>query len=521
MRNPVDRAVRAIARRNASALVWAQFGLAHLVTFGGIGLLSLYQSISSSDFWLLVGVLQALVLLDNVISIKLTRAMWRPARAWERGARDPASIVAAWTALATLPIEYVRRARKYPFFFSYLPFVAFIVWKLHLHWYSFFVIAAAGTGVLATGLLVRYFTMEIVTRPVLERIAADLPKGFTPGAVGLPLRWRLLATLPVINVVTAMVVAGIASHRHHAGLSDLGIAWLVAVGVSFTLSLELVILVLRSLGSALDDLQAATERVRRGDYAARVPLVSTDEIGRLTQSFNLMMEGLEERQRLQEAFGAYVDPTLTERVVREGTDLGGEEREVSILFLDILNFTAFAERSAPQEVVARLNDFWELVVPILLRHGGHANKFIGDGLLAVFGAPEHLTDHADRALAAALEIADEVERRYGGELGVGMGVNSGGVIAGTVGGGGRVEFTVIGDAVNTAARVEAATREIGYDILITGSTKALLRGTVELVECAPVELKGKRERVTLWAPQVRDSTAAADAVAVRGVGGGG
>jgi class 3 adenylate cyclase len=154
-------------------------------------------------------------------------------------------------------------------------------------------------------------------------------------------------------------------------------------------------------------------------------------------------------------------------------------------------------------VVAQLNEFWEFVVPILLRHGGHANKFIGDGLLAVFGAPEHLPDHADRALAAALEIASEVARRYRASLGVGIGVNSGSVIAGTVGGGGRVEYTVIGDAVNTASRVEAATRETGDRVLITDSTKQLLRSSaVELLECAPVELKGKREPVTLWAPRV-------------------
>jgi class 3 adenylate cyclase len=513
----VDRVVRAISRRNSFALIWAQFGLAHLIALGGIALLALYQDMSASDFWLLVGVSQAVVALDNLISVRLTYRMWRPVRAWENGARDPESTVVAWLAAAMLPFEYVRRMRRYPFVFAYLPLVGFITWKLHLHWYSFFLIAAAGTAVLGTQLIVRYFTMEIVARPVLEQIATHLPTRFTPGTVGLSLRWRLLATLPVINVITGMVVAGISSHRHHAGLSDLGIAWLVAVGVSFTLSLELVVLVLRSLHSSLEDVQQATERVRRGDYSARVPVVSTDEIGRLAQSFNLMMEGLQERQRLQEAFGAYVDPALTDRVLQEGADLGGEEREVSILFLDIRDFTEFAERASPHEVVTRLNEFWELIVPIVQRHGGHANKFIGDGLLAVFGAPEVLADHADRSLAAALEIASEVARRYGGSFGVGIGVNSGGVIAGTVGGGGRVEYTVIGDAVNTASRVEAATRETGDPVLITDSTKALLRSSrVDLVECAPMELKGKREPVTLWAPRL-SQPAAPEALSVPGV----
>ena len=126
----------------------------------------------------------------------------------------------------------------------------------------------------------------------------------------------------------------------------------------------------------------------------RVPVVSTDETGELAASFNAMVAGLDERERLREAFGAFVDPALTERVLAEGTDLRGEEVEVSVLFLDVRGFTAFAERAAAHEVVATLNELYEAVVPVILRHGGHANKFIGDGLLAVFGAPERHADHA-------------------------------------------------------------------------------------------------------------------------------
>ena len=132
---------------------------------------------------------------------------------------------------------------------------------------------------MAAGLIVRYFTMEVVTRPVLERLANYLPPDFAIEAPGLPLRWRLFAAAPVINVITGVVVAGLSTHGHHETLSDLGISWLIAVGVSFTISLELVVLVVRSLGSSLTDLQRATERVRAGDFSARVPVVATDETG--------------------------------------------------------------------------------------------------------------------------------------------------------------------------------------------------------------------------------------------------
>jgi adenylate cyclase len=189
--------------------------------------------------------------------------------------------------------------------------------------------------VLAYSFLVRFFAMEVVVRPVLEEIAENLPKDFAISASGLPIRWRLLAAAPVINVITAVVVAGLSTSGHHARLTDLGVAWLIAVVVSFTISLELVMLVVRSLMATFSDLQRATTRVSAGDFAARVPVVSTDETGRLAESFNQMVEGLDERERLRAAFGAYVDPGLADRVLAEGANLAGGEVDVSVLFLDI------------------------------------------------------------------------------------------------------------------------------------------------------------------------------------------
>jgi class 3 adenylate cyclase len=246
-----------------------------------------------------------------------------------------------------------------------------------------------------------------------------------------------------------------------------------------------------------------TERVRQGDLGARSPVLSGDEMGVLARGFNAMLDGLQERERLREAFGSYVAPDVAERVLREGTLLEGEEVEVSIVFVDICAFTEFAERASARETVAYLNDFFGLVVPILARHGGHANKFIGDGVLGVFGAPEKQHDHSDRALEAACEIALAVEERYGEDLAMGAGINSGPVSAGSIGGGGRLEFTVVGDAVNVAARVERATRDLGDRVLITEATRCLLtRDAIPLEERGTVPLKGKSEPVPIWAPDL-------------------
>jgi class 3 adenylate cyclase len=298
-----------------------------------------------------------------------------------------------------------------------------------------------------------------------------------------------------------VVVAGLVTDNTRE-LDMIGLAGVVAFAVSAAISMWLGLVLADAISGPIIDLRDATRRVGAGDLSVRVPVVSTDETGELAASFNAMAVGLGERRRLHEAFGAFVDPALTERVLAEGTDLEGEELEVSILFLDVRGFTTFAESAAAHEVVATLNELYEAVVPVIRRHGGHANKFIGDGLLAVFGAPERHPDHAARAVAAAREIAELVRRGSGGRLRVGLGVNSGDVVVGTIGGGGRRDFTVIGDPVNTAARVEAATRLTGDDMLITEATLRALGPHADGFEERPATpLKGKAATVRLYAPR--------------------
>ena len=214
------------------------------------------------------------------------------------------------------------------------------------------------------------------------------------------------------------------------------------------------------------DLAEGTERVAAGDYSQRLPVVQDDDLGALAASFNRMQAGLAERQRLQAAFGTYVDPVLATKLLEQGDDVfTGERREVTVMFVDIRDFTPFAETNPAEDVVARLNALFEIVVPAVVDAGGHVNKFLGDGALAVFGAPNDLADHADAALNAAVLIQRLVAERFGGELRIGIGINTGTVIAGTIGGGGKLEFTLIGDTVNVAARVEQLTKTTGDAIL--------------------------------------------------------
>lgn len=352
-----------------------------------------------------------------------------------------------------------------------------------------------------SSVVLRYLALELGMRPVLASVG-ESPRGASPrDAAQVSLHRRLLAAVPTVTWGSGVIVGGLLTVDTRQ-LDTVGLASLVALAVSATVSTWLSLVLADAVSGPIIDLRDATRRVGSGDLDVRVPVVSTDETGQLADAFNAMVVGLEERERLRDAFDVFVDPALTERVLAEGTDLRGEEVDVSILFLDVRGFTAFAEAAAARDVVAALNTLYDEVVPVVLRHGGHANRFLGDGLLAVFGAPERQPDHATRAVAAACEIAHRVRRGLADELQIGVGVNSGRVVAGTIGGGGRRDFTVIGDAVNTAARVEAATRLTGDDVLITEATLQALGPDAgrRFDERPSVPLKGKAATVRLYAP---------------------
>jgi adenylate cyclase len=248
------------------------------------------------------------------------------------------------------------------------------------------------------------------------------------------------------------------------------------------------------------ELAAATVRVAAGNYSQRLPVVQDDDLGALAASFNRMQAGLAERQRLQVAFGAYVDPALAARLLEQGDDIfTGERREVTVMFVDIRDFTPFAEANTAEDTVSRLNALFEIVVPAVVNAGGHVNKFLGDGALAVFGAPNDLADHAEAAVTAAVLIHRLVAERFGGELRIGIGINTGLVIAGTIGGAGKLEFTLIGDTVNVAARVEQLTKTTGDAILLTQQcVDAMASRPLGLVNRGFHVLKGKAASVQVF-----------------------
>jgi adenylate cyclase len=282
--------------------------------------------------------------------------------------------------------------------------------------------------------------------------------------------------VPILGVVIGSVLA-------------LGLAVPISVGMGFSPSMQ-----------PIRDLAAGAERVAAGDYGQRLPVAQDDDLGALAASFNRMQSGLAERQRLQGAFGSYVDPALAARLLEQGDDVfTGERREVTVMFVDIRDFTRFAEANSAEDTVARLNALFDIVVPAVVDAGGHVNKFLGDGALAVFGAPNDLAGHADAAFTAAMLIQRSVEDCFAGALRIGIGINTGPVIAGTIGGGGKLEFTLIGDTVNVAARVEQLTKTTGDGILLSRrSVDALVTRPAGLVDRGSHAVKGKSAAVQVF-----------------------
>jgi adenylate cyclase len=361
--------------------------------------------------------------------------------------------------------------------------------------YIFIVVSLVGLTTAAS----TYLIAERILRPVATRALADGAKGDVRVS-GVRRRalfaWAVGSAVPV----GGLLAVGIVSLATDTGSREaVLVATIVLSGIALTMGLWTVGWAAGATGGPIIKVVAALEKVEAGDLDTRVSVYDATEIGRLQIGFNSMVSGLREREQLREAFGTYMDPEVARHILEQGTDRAGEEVEVTIMFLDIRSFTRYAADTPATEVVARLNGLFERVVPIVRDHEGHVDKFVGDGVLAVFGAPRREERHADLALRAAIAIARAVEE-HGEGLEVGIGLNSGQVVAGNIGGGGRLEFTVIGDVVNVAARVEAATRETGDTILVSGRTRDLLDDPPEFEERPGIRLRGKSEEVTLYSP---------------------
>jgi class 3 adenylate cyclase len=263
----------------------------------------------------------------------------------------------------------------------------------------------------------------------------------------------------------------------------------------------------RAVQQPLDALIDRMRSVAAGDFGVRTSVLSGDEIGVLKGHFNTMVEGLEEREKIRNTFGRSVSMEIAEKLMNGGAvDLEGEEIVTTVMFADIRSFTALSERMAPRDLVTFLNEYFSFVVRPIAAERGVVNKFIGDSVMAVFSPVFGVANHAEAAVRAALGMraalaAFNAEGRWE-TIRQGVGIHSGVLVAGTVGAEERREYTVIGDTVNVASRIESQTKVAETDILVSGATVDLvdpmLQRNFGLRETAPVIMRGKSTPTRLF-----------------------
>lgn len=250
----------------------------------------------------------------------------------------------------------------------------------------------------------------------------------------------------------------------------------------------------------------ASKEIEKGNFQLTLEAESGDEIGKLTTSFVEMGKGLSDRDKMKDAFGKFVNKDIAEMVLKGEVKLGGDKRECVILFSDIRNFTSLSEKIEPELVVEFLNQYFTAMVKCINANGGSVNKYIGDAIMAVWGELGHTELDTEKAIQAALDMRKSLvqfNKNRGTDkkpkIFIGIGINTGEVIAGQIGSEDRLEYTVIGDTVNLASRVESLTKVFGADILITGNSYEKVKGSFVVEKLKPIKVKGKKSLQTIYA----------------------
>ncbi len=394
-----------------------------------------------------------------------------------------------------------------------------------------FVIDSDGVVIYHSEKAYRYMSLIPLSDEAQKRIATD--KRFRLEKIN-SLNMKVLGERAIEPSNTGHVryVSPLTNSREIAGFSPVGThAWTVIVSeqesvfsaplqklfadVWLSLSVVGIIIVIlalfvsRLLVRPIQILARAARAVERGDYdKANTNIKTNDEIGQLARSFNSMLVGIRDREKVKDVFGRMVSPEVREKLLEGSLSLGGETARVAVLFSDIRDFSSISERMTAQEVVAMLNEYLTEMSVAVRNWGGYINNFIGDAIVVVFGAPMEQPDIETRAVCAAIEMRQRLEslNRRRKSIGLellrsGIGISTGEVVAGQMGSLDRFLYTVIGDAVNVAARLEALTKEFPeYPILINDATYEKLKDMtgIEFKDLGNQPVKGRLQTVHVW-----------------------
>jgi adenylate cyclase len=315
---------------------------------------------------------------------------------------------------------------------------------------------------------------------------------FEPAAfAGVPGRFSVVAALDMTRIRDVV--------RKNLGLTV--VVLLIAALIAIVMGSRLASL----MSNALARLNGAYKAVAHDDYTHVEGVKTGDEMEALATGFNAMVDGLRERDKLRATMGKYMTQSVVDHVMGGKVELGGELLTVTLLFSDIRSFTSISETMSAQELVKLLNEYFTEMVTVVMEEGGVVDKYIGDAIMAVFGAPVPKADDAQRAVRAAVRMRhalavlnEKLVLRGVPAIKTGIGLHTGEVVAGNIGSEARMEYTVIGDAVNLASRLETSTKELGTDVLISDDTNALLGEEFETRAVREITVKGRAKPVMVY-----------------------
>ncbi len=356
--HPLTWLYRRLEARYPAVFIFLELQTAFLIGAGSVVLIGYYYDADRSDVVSVIALTCALTAVAIAIVLRRIYKRLGPLTSWIAGARGPAETEAAWQTAVNLPIELIRRDAGFPVFGVAVPVSIAAVVLYDLSWFAFFPILMGGLIALGYSAILHYLALELAMRPILFDINAALVKPVKITRPSIPLRVKLLASLPLINVITGVTVAALTSDG--GGVEALSLNVLVALTVAFLISFELTVLLSRSILRPVEDLEAATERIRQGRFDEHVPVTTADEFGELSSAFNQMVDGLAERERLREAFGTYLDEEVARHIISEEYDPAGREVDVSLVFCDVREFTEHSASASATEVVSRLNELFEV-----------------------------------------------------------------------------------------------------------------------------------------------------------------
>ncbi|TGN19443.1 adenylate/guanylate cyclase domain-containing protein [Leptospira idonii] len=268
--------------------------------------------------------------------------------------------------------------------------------------------------------------------------------------------------------------------------------------ISLALAFIVVYIFAKSLSTPILQLVSAAREIEAGQYHLELTATTRDEIGVLTSSFVSMSKGLEEREKLKDSFGRFVNKDIAEMAARGNLSIGGERKNCAVFFSDIRSFTAISEKLEPEDVVEFLNQYMSEMVSCVKETGGTVDKFIGDAIMATWGALRSTGNDSESAVEASIRMRERLLIFNKGRgsvkkpiIRIGCGINTGNVIAGQIGSSDKMEYTVIGDTVNLASRVESLNKDSGTDILISENTYEDVKNKFNTVSMGEIKVKGK------------------------------